>query len=144
MEKEYIFKWLKIAFKKDKENEVETFYYDTFSKKFFTITLLEKFLISKNNEINFNLSPYYSSEELEQIKNWLQKIAQKDTSIIQLPTIGIATSDEHLTEQINQFLFKNAIRLSLVSVFEILQKEALRKKIITQPKKNIKTWWKFW
>jgi len=144
MEKEYIFKWLKIAFKKDEENEVETFYYDTFSKKFFTITLLEKFLISKNNEINFNLSPYYSSEELEQIKNWLQKIAQKDTSIIQLPTIGIATSDEHLTEQINQFLFKNAIRLSLVSVFEILQKEPLRKKIVTQPEKNIKTWWKFW
>ncbi len=143
MEKQHLLNWLKIAFQQPIDNDVESFYFDKKTNCFFSITLLEKLLVDKNFKIQYQLSPYFSDEELKCIQKWIKRIDRKNNSILKLPTYGIITEEE-LNELINQFLFKNAIRFSNASIFSILQKEVIPRNDTKKEIKSSKSWWKFW
>lgn len=144
MEKQHLLNWLKIAFQQPVDNDLEAFYFDKKTSCFFSITLLEKLLVDKNFKIQYHLSPYFSDEELKSVQKWIKKIDRKNNSILKLPTYGIITEEEELNELINQFLFKNAIRLSNASIFNILQKEVIPRIQKTKERIPSKSWWKFW
>lgn len=144
MEKQHLLNWLQIAFQQPIENEVEIFYYDKKTNCFFSITILEKFLIDQRFKINYHLSPYYTDDELITIQKWIKKIHTKSSSIIKIPTYGIIQNQEEIDDLINQFLFENAIRLSISSIFEVLQKESIQRKQLIKETKSSKSWWKFW
>ena len=144
MEKQHLINWLKIAIQQPIDNDVETFYFDKKTNCFFSITLLEKLLVDKKFKIQYHLSPYFSDEELKCIQKWIKKIDRKNNSILKLPTFGIINDEEELTELINQFLFKNAIRLSNATIFNVLQKEVIPRIQTKKEIKPTKSWWKFW
>ncbi len=144
MEKQHLLDWLKIAFQQPVDNDVEDFYFDKKTNCFFSITHLEKLLIDKNFKIQYHLSPYFSDDELKTIKKWIKSIARKNNTIIKLPNYGSINDEEGLNELINQFLFKNAIRLSNTSIFKILQKELIPRNYSRKEIKPSKSWWKFW
>ena len=144
MEKQHLLNWLKIAFQQPIENKVENFYFDKKTNCFFSITILEKLLIDQKFKINYNLSPYYAKDELECLQKWIKKIAKKNNSIIKIEPHGIIQNEEDLEELIHQFLFKNAIRLSTTSIFEVIQKEKNQKPQLIKETKSVKSWWKFW
>jgi hypothetical protein len=144
MDKQHLLNWLKIAFQQPIDNDVEDFYFDKKSNCFFSITHLEKLLIDKNFKIQYNLSPYFSDEELKTIQKWTKKIKKSNNSIVKVPSYGIINDEEELTESINQFLFKNAIRLSNATIFNVIQKEVIPRIHTKKEVKPTKTWWKFW
>ena len=144
MEKQHLLDWMKIAFQQPIDNDVEDFYFDKKTNCFFSITHLEKLLIDKNFKIQYHLSPYFSDDELKTIQKWIKNSVQKNNSIIELPSYGIIHNEEDLNELINQFLFKNAIRLSNTSIFNILQKELIPGNHTKKEIQQSKSWWKFW
>ena len=143
MEKQHLINWLKIAIQQPIDNDVETFYFDKKTNCFFSITLLEKLLVDKKFKIQYHLSPYFSDDELKCIQKWIKRIDRKNNSILNLPTYGII-NEEELNELINQFLFKNAIRLSNATIFNVLQKEVIPRIQTKKEIKPTKSWWKFW
>ena len=144
MEKQHLLDWMKIAFQQPIDNDVEDFYFDKNTNLFFSITHLEKLLIDKKFKIQYHLSPYFSDDELKTIQKWIKSIARKNNTIIKLPNYGSINDEEGLNELINQFLFKNAIRLSNTSIFNILQKELIPRNHSRKEIKPSKSWWKFW
>ena len=144
MEGNNLFHWLKIAFQQPLDNNLECFYFDNKLNIFFSITLLEKLLIDKKFKINYSLSTYYTKEELEKIRKWIKKIKNKNESIILIPSYGIFQEEEELIETINSFLFKNAIRLSNSTFFEVFQRESIQRKQLISKSEAKKSWWKFW
>ena len=144
MEENNLFNWLKIAFQQPIDNNLECFYYDKKLNVFFSITLLEKLLIDEKFKINYSISPYFTDQELEKIRNWIKKIKHNDESIILIPSYGIFQEDGELIDKINSFLFKNAIRLSNSTFFEVLQREAIQRKQLISKSVAKKSWWKFW
>ena len=144
MEENKLFNWLKIAFQQPIDNNLECFYYDKKLNVFFLITLLETVLIDEKFKINYTISPYYTIQELEKIRNWIKKIKHKDESIILIPSYGIFQEEGELIDTINSFLFKNAIRLSNSTLFEVFQKEMVQKEQVISQSKVKKSWWKFW
>ena len=144
MEENKLFNWLKIAFQQPIDNNLECFYYDKKLNVFFSITLLETILINEKFKINYTISPYYTIQELEKIRKWIKKIKHKDESIILIPSYGIFQEEGELIDTINSFLFKNAIRLSNSTLFEVFQKEMVQKEQVISQSKVKKSWWKFW
>ena len=144
MNENKLFSWLKIAFQQPIDNDLECFYYDKKLNEFFSVTILERLLIDEKYKINFNISPYYTNQELKKIRNWIQKIKQKKESIILIPSYGIIQNEKELIDTINSFLFNHAIRLSNSTFFEVFQKEAFQRKHEIPKSKNEKRWWKFW
>ena len=139
-----LFNWLKIAFQQPIDNNLECFYFDKKLNVCFSITLLETLLIDEKFKINYTISPYYTIQELEKIRNWIKKIKHKDESIILIPSYGIFQEEGELIDTINSFLFKNAIRLSNSTLFEVFQKEMVQKEQVISQSKVKKSWWKFW
>ncbi len=144
MEKQHLLNWLKIAFQQPIDNDVEDFYYDTKTNCFFSITHLEKLLIDEKFKIQHHLSPYFTDDELQTIQKWIKRIEKRNNSVVKLPSYGIINDEEELTELIHQFLFKNAIRLSTSSLFNVLQKEMIPRTHTQKEIKPSKSWWKFW
>jgi hypothetical protein len=144
MEENKLFNWLKIAFQQPIDNNLECFYFDKKLNVFFSITLLETILIDEKFKINYTISHYYTIQELQKIRNWIKKIKHKDESIILIPSYGIFQEEGELIDSINSFLFKNAIRLSNSTFFEVFQKEAVQRKQLFFKSKAKKSWWKFW
>ena len=144
MEENKLFNWLKIAFQQPIDNNLECFYYDKKLNVFFSITLLETILIDEKFKINYYISTYYTIEELEKIRKWIKKIKNKNESIILIPSYGIFQEEGELIDKINSFLFKNAIRLSNSTLFEVFQREEIQRKQLISQSKAKKSWWKFW
>jgi hypothetical protein len=144
MEENKLFNWLKIAFQQPIDNNLECFYYDKKLNVFFSITLLERLLIDEKFKINYSTSPYFTDQELEKIRNWIKKIKHKNESIILIPSYGIFQEEEELNDAVNSFLFKNAIRLSNSTLFEVFQREAIQRKKLIFKSEAKKSWWKFW
>ena len=144
MEENKLFIWLKIAFQQPIDNNLECFYFDKKLNAFFSITLLETILIDEKFKINYTISPYYTIKELKKIRNWIKKIKHKDESIILIPSYGIFQEEGELIDTINSFLFKNAIRLSNSTFFEVFQTEMVQKEQLISQSKVKKSWWKFW
>ena len=144
MEYNNLFDWLKIAFQQPIDNNLECFYFDKKLNVFFSITLLEKLLIDEKFKINYTISPYFTDQELEKIRTWIKKIKHKDESIILIPSYGIFKKEGELIDTINIFLFKNAIRLSNSTFFEVFQTEMVQKEQLISQSKVKKSWWKFW
>ncbi len=144
MEENKLFNWLKIAFQQPIDNNLECFYYDKKLNVFFSITLLEKLLIDDKFKINYSISTYYTIEELEKIRKWIKKIKNKNESIILIQSYGIFQEEGELIDIINSFLFKNAIRLSNSTLFEVYQKELVQKEQLISQSNAKKSWWKFW
>jgi len=144
MEYNNLFDWLKIAFQQPIDNNLECFYFDKKLNVIFSITLLEKLLIDEKFKINYTISPYFTDQELEKIRTWIKKIKHKDESIILIPSYGIFKEEGELIDTINIFLFKNAIRLSNSTFFEVFQTEMVQKEQLISQSKVKKSWWKFW
>ena len=144
MEYNNLFDWLKIAFQQPIDNNLECFYFDKKLNVFFSITLLETILIDEKFKINYTISPYYTIQELETIRKWIKKIKNKNESIILIPSYSIFQEEGELIDTINSFLFKNAIRLSNSTFFEVFQTEMVQKEQLISQSKVKKSWWKFW
>ena len=79
MNENKLFSWLKIAFQQPIDNDLECFYYDKKLNEFFSVTILERLLIDEKYKINFNISPYYTNQELKKILfTWTKKFAPTD------------------------------------------------------------------
>lgn len=83
----HIKNWLTIAFQEPVDRINETYYFDSKHNQFFSVFITDYFLLEENSDTNIQ-SPY-SNEELLLLKNRINRIEIKDSSIIYIPRLMV-------------------------------------------------------
>jgi hypothetical protein len=134
--------WLMVAFQQAVENKTEHYYFDKQNEEFFSIHLLDLFLLEENRIEQHKLAPQCTEQELIIRNKRIQLIQSQHSSIVQLPRYGMFADQLVLTEKIELFLIDHGINIKNASLFEAFQREEVIKRKGPPPKK--KPWWQFW
>jgi len=93
--------WLITAFEEPVDRLNEFYYFDTLHNQFFSIFITDYFLFE--GECDTNIQSPYSDEEFQQLKDRINRIEIKDSSIICLPRMTV----EERKQIIDEFLQQN-------------------------------------
>jgi len=138
---EQINNWLKIGFGQSENRLSEVFYYDKRDHEFFSILLTDYFILDDNLNIEEGVTTNYSKQNLETLVERIKRIESKNESIIPLPRLGAGTTEEFISQQIEDFLTLNSINMETLSLCEVEEDGTITFKIEPDLKKS---WWKFW
>src|SRR5687767_11580651 len=95
---EQILNWLMIAFSNGSKAISELFYYDRENNEFFSILVIDYFMVDQNFNILEEVTVSYSQNSIKMLTNRMKRIANNDRSIISIP---LADKDKPLQTQID-------------------------------------------
>lgn len=133
----HIKNWLTTAFEEPVDRLNEFYYFDTLHNQFFSIFITDYFLLEEESAKNIE-SPY-SDKEFKILKDRINRIELKDSSIISLPRL---TVDER-KQIIDEFLQQNKELFDNEKIQLLIDNETGRNQFnLTEINNDIKPEWK--
>lgn len=136
--------WINIAIQQPVDDQLEMFYYDTNTKQFFSVLIIDLYLFDTKLNVIEGISKYYAKEDLTLLKNRVKRIFKQKSSIITLPKYGIIEDEEKKNQLIEAFLIQHKIDLKTSSLLVTFQKDPIPFSSKTNSKQITKPWWKIW
>ena len=84
-----ILNWLTIGFEQPTGNLTENFYYDMRDNEFFSIMVVDYFMLDEEMNIASNVTTNYSKTQENSLVNRIKRIENKDSSIISIPRVTL-------------------------------------------------------
>lgn len=142
---EQIYRWLKIGFRQPTNRLEEIFYYDKRDNQFFSVLLIDYFMLDENFDIAPGVTTSYSKETVKIIAERIKRVENNDSSIFSLPRFGASSNDELIIQKIESFLNLSAINLETVNIWEIEEDTSIYIDLKNDIEPKAKSsWWKIW
>ena len=84
-----ILNWLTIGFEQPTGNLTENFYYDMRDNEFFSIMVVDYFMLDEEMNIASNVTTNHSKTQENSLVNRIKRIENKDSSIISIPRVTL-------------------------------------------------------
>jgi len=145
---EQIFNWLRIGLRQPVDKLSEIFYYDKRDNEFFSILIMDYFMLDENFDIAPHMTTSYSPETVKILAERIKRVENNDQSIISLPRLGDLSDNGHeelISQEIDTFLNLNAIDLETARVWEVEDEASISIDLKKDVKPEAKSaWWKIW
>ncbi|TCC86989.1 hypothetical protein EZ428_22555 [Pedobacter frigiditerrae] len=145
---EQIHRWLIIGFQQPADRLSEIFYYDKRDNEFFSILVVDYFMLDENFDITPAVTTVYSAKTSKIIAERIKRIENDDSSILALPRLGSIQNvddDEFIPQRIDSFLNLNAIDVETVKIWEVEEEGIITIDLKRESEPlTKKTWWKLW
>ena len=146
---EKVYNWLATGLQQPADRLSEIFYYDKRDNEFFSILVTDYFIFDENLNIADNTTTTYSQENLDTLTDRIKRIEKnEDTTIISLPRLGNspnADSAEFISQQADNFLNLNSIKIETVTIWEIEESGTVTIDLKNESEPiTKKSWWKVW
>lgn len=145
---EQIHRWLIIGFQQPADRLSEIFYYDKTNNEFFSILVVDYFMLDENFDIAPDVTTGYSPDTTKIIAERIKRIENNDLSILAVPRLGNLQNgddDKFISQRIDSFLNLNAIDIQTVNIWEVEEEGTITidLKCESEPLAK-KPWWKIW
>jgi hypothetical protein len=133
----HIKNWLTIAFEEPVDRLNEFYYFDTLHNQFFSIFITDYFILEEESAKNIQ-SPY-SDKEFRILKDRINRIEIKDSSVISLPRLTI----QERKQIIDEFLQQNSKSFDNEIIQLLIDNETGRKQFnLSEINNDLKPEWK--
>jgi hypothetical protein len=143
-----IFNWLRVGFRQSPDRLSEMFYYDKRDNEFFSILVMDYFMLDENFDIVPDVTTSYSLNTVKIIADRIKRIENNDPAIFSLPRLGELSNtdyEEFIPQKIDAFLNLNSIDLKTVSIWEIEEEASISIDLKKDVESEVKRpWWKIW
>jgi len=119
---EQIYNWLTTGLQQPADRLSEIFYYDKRDKEFFSILVTDYFMFDENLNIAEDTTITYTKQNLEILIDRVQRIENKDKTIISLPRLGNSTNASDIifiSQQTDKFLNLNSINIETATIWKV-------------------------
>lgn len=116
-----IIDWLKRAFEEPVDRLNERYFFDKNHNQFFSIFVTDYFIIHEVPNITMNLP--YNESELNLLRNRINRIEQKDNSLLYVPRLSV----EERKQMLNDFIGSSSHSLSNDEIDLMIENETGRK-----------------
>ncbi len=144
--KDHIIGWLGMVLSLEPGRLTESFYFDRKEQLFFSIHVMDYFMVTEDLEIDPASTTNMSEASLQTIVHWMKRLEEDTDSIIQIPQRGI--TDKTLREiQAREYILEHQIDLGTARVWEIDSDVSVKVDLTTKTEghsKATKKWWEFW
>ena len=114
-QQEQINNWLISAFTSRLKKMSEFFYYDRRDDQFFSILVMDYFIVDENFEVPKEATISYSTDTFKVLTDRMRRIDNEDSGILSIP---LANENREVQEQIDQFLNLNSINIDTATIWE--------------------------
>ena len=116
--RERLLNWIEIPLSFPVGRLTETFYFDKKTNLFFSIHIIDFFMLNEDYEIAEDVTTSYNKETENDIASWMKRILNEDKQIIEVPQKGL--TDETLKKiEAEKFLNGLSIDLDKAEIWEV-------------------------
>lgn len=116
--KDRVINWIRMSLSQDPHSLTESFYFDRTKQLFFSIHVVDYFMLTDDLEIDPAASVSYSDKSQQEIVAWIKRLERNDVSILKVPQKGI--TDDKLQEiEAIEFIEKHHIDVSSARTWEV-------------------------
>ncbi|WP_405223817.1 hypothetical protein [Dokdonia sp. Asnod1-B02] len=139
-----IINWIGVSLSLPQNKQSEMFYFDKSQNLFFSIHIVDYFMLNENLEIDESTTSSYNKKTENEIVSWIKRIELEDKRIISVPQKGL-TDETRKKIEAEKFLDDLSVDIDKTKIWEVEEKISVNIDL-TKERTNSgnKKWWEIW
>lgn len=139
-----IINWIGVSLSLPENRQSEMFYFDKSQNLFFSIHIVDYFMLDENLEIDESATSSYNKKTENEIVSWIKRIEREDKLIISVPQKGL-TNDSLKRIEAEKFLKELSVDIDKTQIWEVEEKISVNIDLTKERTNNEnKKWWEIW
>ncbi|WP_299888821.1 hypothetical protein [uncultured Lacinutrix sp.] len=139
-----IINWIGFSLSLPENRQSEMFYFDKSQNLFFSIHIVDYFMLDENLEIDESATSSYNKKTENEIVSWIKQIEREDKLIISVPQKGLI-NDSLKRIEAEKFLEGLSVDIDKTQIWEVEEKISVNIDLTKERTNNEnKKWWEIW
>ena len=139
-----IINWIGVSLSLPENRQSEMFFFDKSKNLFFSIHIVDYFMLDENLEIDKSTTSSYNKKTENEIVSWIKWIEREDKLIISVPQKGLS-NDSLKRIEAEKFIDGLSVEIDKTEIWEVEEKISVNIDLTKEPTNNgNKKWWEIW
>jgi hypothetical protein len=139
-----IINWIGVSLSLPENRQSEMFFFDKSKNLFFSIHIVDYFMLDENLEIDKSTTSSYNKKTENEIVSWIKRIEREDKLIISVPQKGLS-NDSLKRIEAEKFIDGLSVEIDKTEIWEVEEKISVNIDLTKEPTNNgNKKWWEIW